>query len=377
MNNKDILEIFVTTAPGLETLLSQEMRALEMHPVSTTTGGVTFKGDWPAVWRANLLLRGASRVLVRLSSFSVVHLAKLDKLARRLPWRDILRLDVPVRVDVTTKKSRIYHHKAAAERIETAIRQEVGVTVSQDADVCLKVRIYDDLCTISVDTSGEALHKRGYKEAVNKAPMRENMAALLLRACDYNGQKSVVDPLCGSGTFIIEAAEIAKGLMPGRARSFAFEKLATFDITNFARLRESNIMPSSKSEINFLKINFYGYDRDAGAIKMSQANSKRAHVDTVCCFNQQTIGECQAPSGPEGLVITNPPYGKRIGDTKRLAQLYHSMGKQFLAEFKGWRIGIITNSDRLAKATNLPFSKHPLSFDHGGMTVKLYQTKPL
>ncbi len=205
------------------------MREKGFKGARAVPGGVTVKGGWPDVWRANLEIRGAGRVLARIGSFRVLHLAQLDKRARRFAWGDVLRKDVPFRIEASCKSSRIYHSGAAAERIERAIREELGATASPEAEVCIRARIENDLCTLGVDTSGELLHKRGHKEAVNKAPMRETLASLFLRQCGYDGTEPVVDPMCGSGTFIIEAAEIAAGLKPGRSRHFAFEQLANFD----------------------------------------------------------------------------------------------------------------------------------------------------
>ncbi len=145
------------------------------------------RGRWLDVWRANLEIRGASKVFVRIGAFRVLHLAQLDKRwARRFPWAETLRRDVPLRIDVTCRKSRIYHAGAAAQRIATAIREELGAPVTPDADLCIKARIEDDLCTFSIDSSGELLHKRGHKQAIGKAPMRETMAALFpatMRIC--------------------------------------------------------------------------------------------------------------------------------------------------------------------------------------------------
>ena len=203
-------------------------------------GGVAFIGGWPEVWRANLHLRGATRVLARIAAFRALHLAQLDKRARKVPWGETLRADVPLRVEVTTRASRIWHAGAARARIAAAIRDGLGAPVAEEADegaVVLKVRIDDDLCTVSVDTSGEPLHRRGHKQEVNAAPMRETLAALFLRAAGYGGGEPVVDPMCGSGTFVIEAAEIAMGLAPGRSRAFAFERLAGFDAAAWAALR--------------------------------------------------------------------------------------------------------------------------------------------
>jgi len=370
MSTNTKLEIFLVTVPGLEAALCAEARAAGFADAKAETGGVTVMGSWADVWRANLMLRGASQVLVRLGAFRVMHLAKLDKAARRFPWGDTLKKEVPVRVDVTCKKSRIYHHKAAAERIEKAITEEFGGTISPDADVCIKVRIFDDLCTISVDTSGEGLHKRGFKEAVNKAPMRETLAALLLRECGYDGNEPVVDPMCGSGTFVIEAAEMAQGLNPGRSRAFAFEHLVGFDKAAWRKMTKQKTGTPGP-------VQFYGFDRDKGAIAMSTANAERAGVAHQTAFSQQTISEITAPEGEAGLVIINPPYGMRIGEVKKLRNLYQALGKTLSENFKGWRVGIVTNNDELARATGLKFKKAKTRFSHGGIPVTLYQTPPL
>jgi putative N6-adenine-specific DNA methylase len=364
-------EIFIVTAPGLEAALCAEVEARGFVNPRTVTGGVTVTGGWTEVWRANLELRGASRVLARIAAFRAFHLAQLDKRARKVSWGEILRPDVPVKIEASAaKNSRIYHGGAVAERIERAIREELGAPISDDAEIVVKARIDDDLCTISIDTSGEPLHKRGYKEAVNKAPMRETLAALFLRQCGFDGSEPVVDPMCGSGTFVIEAAEIAAGLNPGRARAFAFEKLATFDAATWQAMRNTN-------PPHVPAVTFHGSDRDAGAIEMSRANAGRAGVAEATDFQLHAISDLPAPEGPPGLVIVNPPYGQRIGDRKELTALYHALGQTLSARFSGWRVGVITNEVILAQATGLPFGKPLPPVLHGGIRVNLYLTGPL
>ncbi|HET6388528.1 THUMP domain-containing class I SAM-dependent RNA methyltransferase [Hyphomicrobium sp.] len=364
-------EIFLATSPGFEPVLLKEASSHAFNDAKATTGGVTVRGGWPEVWRANLELRGAGRVLARIGEFRAMHLAQLDKRARRLVWGDILRPDVPFRVQVTCRGSRIYHSGAAAQRIERAIREELGAPVSAEAEVIIKARIEDDLCTIAVDTSGESLHKRGHKEAVNKAPMRETLASLFLRQCGYSGTEPVVDPMCGSGTFIIEAAEIAAGLKPGRSRHFAFEQLATFDKSAWQRMR------AAAGEMKPTTLKFFGSDLDPGAIRMSRENAERAGVSELTAFEEFAVSEVTAPPGPPGLVIINPPYGDRIGDRDNLRPLYRSLGQTILSRFPGWRVGLITTEPSLAKATGLPFAPPGGPVSHGGLRVTLYQTEPL
>jgi putative N6-adenine-specific DNA methylase len=367
MTNGSKFEIFLMAPPGLETALCAEAREKGFSAPKAVAGGVLIKGGWRDVWRANLELRGAGHVLVRIGSFRALHLAQLDKRARKFPWGDFLRADVPVRVEASCKSSRIYHAGAAAQRIETAIREELGAPVDAESELCIKARIEDDLCTISIDTSGESLHKRGHKQAIGKAPMRETMASLFLRQCGFSGNEPVVDPMCGSGTLVIEAAEIAAGLNPGRSRNFAFERLAGFDAVAWARLR--NARHGTRPVVRF-----FGSDRDEGAIRMCRANAARASVAEFTQFKKQAVSDLTPPDGPAGLVIVNPPYGGRIGEKKPLFGLYGALGKTLLARFSGWRVGLITTDVSLARSTGLPFEPPGRPVSHGGLKVLLFQT---
>lgn len=364
----DRFEIFLVATPGLEAPLAAEAAELGWQPV-VQPGGVTITGGWPDVWRANLWLRGATRVLARVGQFRALHLAQLDKRARKFPWASVLRRDVPVRVEAACKASRIYHAGAAAQRIERAIAEELGAPLAPDAALVVKARIEDDLVTISLDTTGESLHKRGHKEAVAKAPMRETMAAMFLRAMGFDGSQPVLDPMCGSGTFVIEAAEIAAGLAPGRSRAFGFQQLASFDPAGWEGMRAAASPRPAPPQ-------FFGSDRDAGAIRMSQANAERAGVAGLTRFECRAIGELQRPDGPPGIVIVNPPYGARIGNKGPLFGLHAAMGQVFKERLGGWRVGIVTGEGGLAKATGLPLESGPV-VAHGGLKVRLWQTGAL
>lgn len=364
-------EIFMMAPPGLEQSLLAEIVEQGFAQAEAVPGGVTCRGGWPDVWRANLNMRGAGRVLARIGEFRAFHLAQLDKRSRKFPWGDVLRSDVPIRVEVTCRKSKIYHAGAAAQRIETALREELGAEIRDDATIQLKARIDDNLVTFSVDTSGEALHKRGHKPAVGKAPMRETMAALFLRECGYTGNEPVVDPMCGSGTFPIEAAEWAMGLAPGRSRAFAFGQLATFDAQLWDQMRNQQPTPTTTDLI------FRGSDRDTGAITRSATNAERSGVQDITLFQANAISDLQRPDGPPGLLIVNPPYGGRIGNKNLLYALYGTFGQVVRDRFKGWRIGMITTDTGLARATKLPFLPVGAPIAHGGLKVRLFRTKPL
>ena len=363
-------EIYLVAAPGTENSLLAEAKALNFAIPMLAPGGVTIQGGWPDVWRANLQLRQTPRILARLGAFHVSHLAQLDKLSRKFPWGNYFDKNISLRVEVTCKKSRIYHAGAAAQRIETAIKEEFGASISTEANIIIKARIENNLCTISVDTSGESLHKRGHKEAIGKAPLRETLASYFLRESGFTGTETVVDPMCGSGTFVIEAAEIALGLLPGRERHFAFEDLKTFDPEQWQTLR-------SKMQTRETEFKFYGSDRDQGAIAMCKSNAQRAGVENVTFFKHFSVSDLKPPEGPAGLVMVNPPYGTRIGDKKPLLDLYAALGKTLLTRFSGWRVGLITTDSALAKATGLPFSSTGLPVNHGGLKVLLFKTNAL
>lgn len=362
-------EIYLVATPGLEAPLAAELRSLGWTP-EAQAGGLTIRGNWHDVWRANLMLRGATRVLARIGSFRALHLAQLDKRARKFPWGEVLRPEHPLRVEATCRASRIYHAGAAKQRIERALREELGAEITPDATMVVKVRIEDDLVTISLDTTGESLHKRGHKEAVAKAPMRETMAAMFLREMGYDGTQPVLDPMCGSGTFVIEAAEIAAGLAPGRTRGFAFEQLAGFEPVAWDAMRKAVTSDEPIAQ-------FFGSDRDAGAVRMSLANAERAGVAEFTRFDRRPISDLEPPDCASGIIIVNPPYGARIGNKGPLYGLHAAMGETFRERFKGWRVGIITSDAGLAKATGLAWQPPGPVVAHGGLKIRLWQTGPL
>lgn len=360
-------EIFLATLPGLEPELAAETRESGFPLPEVQSGGVAIRGGWADVWRANLELRGASRVLARIGGFPVFHIAQLDKRARKVDWRAVFGPDVPVKVEATCRRSKVWHDRAAAARIAGAL-EAAGVPTGEGG-LRLSARIEDNYCTLSVDTSGAPLHQRGHKQAVGKAPLRETMAALFLRACGYAGAEPVVDPMCGSGTFVIEAAEIAMGLAPGRSRSFAFERLASFEPEAWAAMTAAR-RPGATDH------RFHGFDRDAGAVQMATENAARAGLSEICGFKRQAISELTPPDGPPGLVIANPPYGGRVGERRALHALYGAFGAVLRERFAGWRVGLVTSDPALARATALALDEGP-PVPHGGLKVRLYRTGPL
>lgn len=365
-------EMFLAGPPGAERVLLDEALAHGFAAPQETPGGVIIRGPMSEAWRANLLLRTPTRVLIRLAEFPAAHLAQLDKRARKLPWADWLRPDVPVSVEATTRASRIYHQGAAAQRVATAIAETLGAPIAKPdaALVRIHLRIERNLCTLSVDGSGEPLHRRGFKQAVGKAPLRETLAAIFLHQAGFSGDEPVVDPMCGSGTLVLEAAEIACGLAPGRHRAFAFEHLAAFDPEEWDAMREAAMPSEPKGPPRF-----QGFDRDEGAVAMARANAERSGLAGHVTFERRAIRDAAPPeAGPPGLVIVNPPYGDRIGDKKALRALYRALGSTLRERFQGWRAAVITSEPSLAQSMGLPLEPPPPPLPHGPLRIRLHRT---
>lgn len=359
--------LFASCPPGLEPHLLKEVHERGWTGAKAQPGGVTFTGASHDIWRANLLLRGASRVLVRLGAFRAESLNVLHGKAFDLPWAEFLTPGTTFTVEATCRKSKIYHSTAAAQRVTKAAASATGAEAA-DSGTRIFVRIENNEVTVSADSSGDLLYKRGFKEAVVKAPLRETMASLFLRACSYTGGEPLLDPMCGSGTIVLEAADIAAGLAPGRARSFAFENFASFKPVAYDRVREKALGHRHETDAQV-----FGSDRAAAAVEASTANAERAGTGDVSSFVQTKLSEVEPPTSTPGLVLTNPPYGARISNRGELVDLYRAFGQVMRDRFQDWRIGLVTSEEGLAKATGLHLKPGP-PIPHGPLKVRLWQS---
>jgi putative N6-adenine-specific DNA methylase len=375
---------FAVAAPGLEELTAQELRRLGLlggetsapttkgEPAGVEAGGVNFTGEVESLYRANLHLRTASRVLARLGEFNAKSFAELRKKARRLAWEGYLSPGQPVSLRVTCHKSRLYHSEAVAERVAGAIGDCLGRPASlqkpdEEGDhptQLVIVRLANDHCTISIDSSGSLLHRRGYRQATAKAPLRETLAAAMLLASGWDLSSPLLDPFCGSGTIPIEAALMALGLPPGSKRRFAFMDWPGFDRALWKRLL-SEVRPRPATEIPPIQAS----DRDAGAIHMAQANAERAGVAECIEFTCQAVSAIQPPKGP-GWAVTNPPYGLRVSANKDLRNLYAQLGHALRAHCMGWHATILCNDLKLLSQTGLRLDTS-FSMVNGGVKVRL------
>ena len=357
--SQEPLRIFAVAPPGLERVVAHELKSIGING-SEVPGGVEWTGDLLQVRRANLYLRTASRVLVRIAQFKARTFFELERHAAKIDWRSYVSTSKPVFLRTTSKKSKLYHEGAIAERLYKAIRANSGAVpaerIDEESDTASAqifiVRVLRDEFTISADSSGALLHFRGYRQALAKAPLRENLAAAMLSLGGWSGAGSLLDPMCGSGVLPIEAALIARNIPPALAnadrkpRTFAFESWPIHDRkaweTDVQHAR-ALIRASSSAVI-------YGSDRDAGAIDASRANADRAGVGADIKFTVAALTTAPHPPGP-ALVVVNPPYGVRVSEQTDLRNLYSALGKYMEQNLRDSRLVMLAAEDELAAYT--------------------------
>jgi putative N6-adenine-specific DNA methylase len=378
-------ELFASTAPGLESIAAGELKTLGVRG-RQEIGGVAFGGDLNRLYEANLWLRTASRVVARLGRFHASTFYELERRAKKLPWEEFLPASGPVQLRVTCRKSRLYHSDAVAERVLSAISESASRSIQAsddglndergDADHAEEaehadggdasgtepgvkdqaqlfiVRILHDQVEISADSSGELLHRRGYRKEIAKAPLRETLAAAMVLASGWRSGEPLLDPMCGSGTIPIEAAMIACGIAPGLRRKFQFMDWPTFEAN-----RWNDILENARASATHSVEGIRGSDRDAGAIQAAARNAERAGLADTIQFGVEaisgSISGLEDTANGVGWILTNPPYGIRIGEGEDLRDLYARLGEAMRAK-RGWRVGILTSDVALVRQIRLP-----------------------
>lgn len=371
---------FAATHLGLESILGRELSELGATDLAPEPGGVGFAAGPEVIYRANLCLRSATRVLIRIGTIHARTFGELERHANKIRWSDWIRPTTPVHFRVTSKKSKLYHEDAIAERlIESARRVFPGLAEvprrgevdEREGDVTgppkvqrFVVRFLRDQCQLSIDTSGPPLHRRGYRLESGKAPIRETLAAGLIIGSGWRPGAPFADPFCGSGTIPIEAAMIARGIPPGWRRRFAFEHFPSFDAARFAATRsetESAILPRSPSVI-------LGNDRDQGAIAAATANAERAGVAGDIRWRCAPLSALEVPAEP-GWLVTNPPYGTRVGDAAGLRDLYAQLGHVLRRVCRSWQVAIVDADRRLSGQMALPWRELART-ENGGIPIR-------
>jgi len=367
------LEIFAVAAPGLETILARELEGLGIIGAEVVEGGVSFRGNIAQLYEANLALRVASRVIVRVARFHADSFHELERRAKKIPWNEYLAPGARVRFRVTCRKSRLYHSDAVAQRFADAVNARIGnvsiETATDDDDSAdaaptqlFIVRITHDDCVVSVDSSGELLHRRGYRLATGKAPLRETLAAAMVLASGWDSTRPLIDPMCGSGTIAIEAALLARGIAPGINRTFAFQNWPSYQKEVWQQL-------ISKGSVRGIIGVILASDRDDGVVKMAVENATRAGLREAIQFERKAVSAINPPQ-PPGSVITNPPYGARVGETGPLRNLYAQLGKTLRSKAPGYSLAFLSADRKLDAALKIPLETE-LRTTNGGIPVRL------
>jgi putative N6-adenine-specific DNA methylase len=346
-------KLFATCARGLEPILADELRTLGATGVEAGRGGAHFHGDLAMLYRANLWLRTAIRVLWPILEEPATSPEELYAVVQKVDWSRYLTPEHTLAVDCNVRDSNITHSHYAALKVKDAICDQFvarcGRRPSVDVEnplVALNLHIYQDLAVLSLDSSVESLHKRGYRPILTKAPLNEALAAGLILWTGWRGDVPLIDPLCGSGTFCIEATWLALRRPPGLTRRrFGFMGWMNYDVGLWTQLRDE----ARRDVLKNLPHPIAGFDVRRDAIRFSQDNARAAGIGHLSQFEVKDLADFQPPPGPGGILICNPPYGERIGEEKELKGLYQTLGAVFRERCAGWRLYVFTGNAFLAR----------------------------
>jgi len=351
---------FATVARGLEPIAAQELERLGATDVRPDFTGVHFVGDSPLLYRVNLWARTIFRVLVTLREFPCPDGERLYQEVQKINWEQYIQPHNTLAVNATGGNRQLNHTHFTALQVKNAIvdqqRHQFGQRSSidiQNPDLQINVHIYQDRCTLSLDSSGTSLHRRGYRPAMGLAPLKETLAAALLHMAEWEPTLPFLDPLCGSGTLPLEASLKALNIAPGLFRQqFAFEKWRDFD----KELWEQLLKEAENSKLPNLKALIAGSDRDPDILKQARLNAEQCRVADKVTFTQTELSHLEAPADC-GVIICNPPYGERLGEAKELGDFYKLLGDVFKQRFKGWTAFVLTGNKELAKRVGLKPSR--------------------
>jgi len=388
-----VKRFFAVAAPGLEAVTAREIATLGGEEVRAIHGGVGFAGPLDVGLRANLWLRTAVEVRQRLLRFHAPSERLLARRAAEIDWAAYLAPGAAHAIEVTSASSGLRDARRIAELVRegwpvgpvavggvaaddgsASVQDdsaESPVPVSSAAGQRVFVRLVQDTCTISIDMSGEPLHRRGYRQERSLAPLRETLAAALILAMEWDGTTPFVDPMCGSGTLPIEAALIALDIAPGLGRSFACEHWPQVEAEVWAALRTE-----ARARVRAtLPAPILGSDRNAGALGVARRNAARADVAEHIQFERRFLADLAPLSRvPPGLVLTNPPYGRRVAETTEATAIYAELGQVLGERFRSWRAAFVSQDRGHDRAVGLPVRRE-VPFAHGGLRCRLVEVE--
>lgn len=363
--------------PGLENICARELADVSdtIRVDAVSAGGISFHGRLDDLMQANLHLRTAGRLLMRLEAFKATNFRQLRTRAGLIPWSHYLPLGCVPQCSVTARQSRLYHTRAVAGHLAEAVADhwgtdDIGIDPPSDMGQKLHVRIDQDLVTISLDSSGPNLYQRGIKTHAAQAPLRETLAAGILRIAGYRPGQPLIDPMCGSGTFSLEAALLAKRIAPGRFREFAFMRWPAFRPQRWRHwiaLADRSVQAQAHPTI-------FASDEDEAACRRLRSTTGRFDLADAIRVARRDFFELDPRTAggdrlKPGLVVLNPPYGRRLTPDGSLTRLYHRIGQKLHDDYRGWRAAVLVpRSDLIG---TLPLRSRPLRLTHGGLTLYL------
>ena len=367
-------ELIASCHFGLEAVLKKEVVDLGYEVTEVENGRVTFIGDAEAICRANIFLRTAERVLLKVGSFKAVTFDELFEATRAIPWEKYLPKDGKCWVKKASSiSSKLFSpsdiqsimKKAMVERMKPAYG--ISQFPETGSSYPLRVFLYKDQVTVGIDTSGDSLHKRGYRTLTSKAPITETLAAALIMLTPWKPDRILVDPFCGSGTFPVEAAMMAANMAPGRNRSFTAEEWPHI----IGKKVWYDTMDEAEEMINLsVETDIQGYDIDEDMVKIARENARMAGVDKLIHFQRRGVEDLHHPK-KYGFIITNPPYGERLQDKSQMPQLYRTIGERF-RELDSWSMYLITAYEQAEKDIGRKADKNRKIYN-GMMKTYYYQ----
>ncbi len=370
------MKFFATCARGLEKILADELVAIGADHVEPGRGGATFHGDLATLYRANLWLRTAVRVLWPVLEATVRSPEQLYEAVRTIDWSKWLTPDHTIAVDSNVRDSGITHSKYAALKVKDAICDQfvdrMGRRPSVDVESPMfgfNLHIFQDQMTLSLDSSGESLHKRGYRPILTRAPINEALAAGLLLRTGWRGETPLADPMCGSGTFCIEGAWIALRRPPGLTRKrFGFMGWMNYDVRLWTGLRDE----ARDGVLKTLAHPVVGTDIRDDAIHFCDTNARAAGIGHLPGFRRRDVADFRPPEGPPGVMVCNPPYGERLGEEQDLVPLHRNFGEMFRKHCPGWKLFLFTPNAFLARQLGMK-AANVWEFFNGAIPCRLLE----
>lgn len=336
------IELIATSTFGLESVVAEEVKKLGYEDVQVENGKITYTTDMSGIPRSNLWLRSADRIKWKIGEFKAVTFEELFQQTKALPWGDILPKNAHFPVLGRSVKSTLFSISDCQAIVKKAIVEKMKETYHIDwfeengPDYTIEVALLKDVATITIDTSGSGLHKRGYRQLHNEAPMKETMAAGLILLSRWNPDRPLIDPFCGSGTIPIEAAMIAQNMAPGLNRSFSSQVWPQIPQSHWGdAIEEALDLAKPDQEVSIM-----GYDIDKEAVELSKHNAREAEVDHLITFKHRDVAQLESDL-EYGYLICNPPYGERLGEAKQVEYLYKKMGQVF-NQLKTWSVYVFT-----------------------------------